>query len=219
MIPLNEQAYFYIQDMILTNHLSYQTIYSETKLAKEIGISRTPFRDAIHRLAQEGYVDIIPSKGFQLHQLTKRDIDETFQVRSALECYSTLEITKQFTSQKAQTLFSELHILLDKMYTILHTTKSIKDFVSYDFKFHSKVIEYMENKQFSSMFSLLLYRMKRLAELSLAHEGRMEATYHEHLAILSGMESGDITHIYDITLEHMNTPHEINLDDLYNSKI
>ena len=55
MIPLNEQAYQHLQNLIITNRLSYQEIYSETKLSKELGISRTPFRDAIHRLAQEGY--------------------------------------------------------------------------------------------------------------------------------------------------------------------
>ena len=53
MIPLNEQAYNYLQKLILENHFSYQEVYSETKLSKELGISRTPLRDAVHRLAQE----------------------------------------------------------------------------------------------------------------------------------------------------------------------
>ena len=74
MTPLNEQAYHHLQNLITTNQLSYQKIYSETKLSKELGISRTPFRDAVHRLAQEGYIDIIPSKGFMLHQLTRQDV-------------------------------------------------------------------------------------------------------------------------------------------------
>lgn len=42
MIPLNEQAYQHLQNLIITNRLSYQEIYSETKLSKELGISRTP---------------------------------------------------------------------------------------------------------------------------------------------------------------------------------
>ena len=82
MMTLNEQAYEHLKKMITEDQLSYQEIYSETKLAKELGISRTPFRDAIHRLVQEGYIDIIPSKGFRLHQLTQQDVTETFQVRS-----------------------------------------------------------------------------------------------------------------------------------------
>ena len=94
MTPLNEQAYQHLQGLIMEGQFAYNQIYSETKLSKELGISRTPFRDAVHRLTQEGYIDIIPSKGFMLHKLTRQDIDETFQVRSALECYCTLQITK-----------------------------------------------------------------------------------------------------------------------------
>ena len=65
MLPLNEQAYQHLQKLILSNRLSYGQIYSETRLSRELGISRTPFRDAVHRLAQEGYIDIIPSKGLE----------------------------------------------------------------------------------------------------------------------------------------------------------
>ena len=72
MTPLNEQAYNYLQKLIMENHFSYQEVYSETKLSKELGISRTPLRDAVHRLAQEGYIDIIPSKGFMLHQMNRK---------------------------------------------------------------------------------------------------------------------------------------------------
>ena len=54
MLPLNEQAYQHLQKLILSNRLSYGQIYSETRLSRELGISRTPFRDAVHRLAQEG---------------------------------------------------------------------------------------------------------------------------------------------------------------------
>ena len=94
MKPLNEQAYDHLQKLITDGQLSYHEIYSETKLAKELGISRTPFRDAIHRLAQEGYIDIIPSKGFRLHQITERDVIETFQIRTALETYCTMQIAR-----------------------------------------------------------------------------------------------------------------------------
>ena len=214
MIPLNEQAYKHLQKLILENQLSYHEIYSETKLSKEIGISRTPFRDAIHRLAQEGYIDIIPNKGFMLHQLTKQDVNETFQVRSALESYCTIQICKDFECRKARRLFKELHIIMDDMKEIMDTTHSIDEFCEYDFQFHTKIIDYLENEQFSNVFAMFMYRMKRLAELSLAHKGRMEQTYEEHMAILDCMKNGDTSHIYEITLKHMETPRDINLEDL-----
>ena len=214
MIPLNEQAYQHLQNLIITNRLSYQEIYSETKLSKELGISRTPFRDAIHRLAQEGYIDIIPSKGFMLHQLSRKDVNETFQVRSALESYCTLQISKTFQSRNAKKLFKELDGIMEKLKRVLDSTQSIKEFCEYDFQFHTKIIEYLDNEQFCSNYNTFMYRMRRLAELSLSHKGRMKNTYEEHLAILNAMKSGDTENIFDVTLKHMETPRGINLEDL-----
>ena len=214
MKPLNEQAYNYLQNLIMENHFSYQEVYSETKLSKELGISRTPLRDAVHRLAQEGYIDIIPSKGFMLHHMNRKDVNETFQVRSALETYCTVQITKESTSRKAKKLFKELDWIMECMKDIMETTHSIKEFSEYDFQFHTKIIDYLENDQFSNVFAMFMYRMRRLAELSLSHRGRMEQTYQEHMDILDCMKAGETKKIYETTLRHMETPRFINLEDL-----
>lgn len=214
MTPLNQQAYLYLLELIQKDALSYDQVYSETRLAKEIGISRTPFRDAIHRLSQEGYVDIIPSRGFQLHRLTRKDVIETFQVRSAIECYCTYQIALASHTPQARSLFARLEELMVHMKRILETSHSILEFCDYDFQFHQEVIYFLENQQFREVFSTFHYRMRRLAQLSLAHEGRMEATYQEHLNILTALKEGNVKDIYQITLVHMDTPKGINLEDL-----
>lgn len=217
MKPLNEQAYDHLQKLITDGQLSYHEIYSETKLAKELGISRTPFRDAIHRLAQEGYIDIIPSKGFRLHQITERDVIETFQIRTALETYCTMQIArdvKEKNNANLRPFFKELDWLMENMKEVMENDQGIDEFCEYDFRFHRKIIDYLENEQFSSVFASFLYRMKRLAKLSLQHEGRMAQTVEEHQAILDAMKDGDTEHIYEITMVHMDRPRGINLEDL-----
>ena len=217
MKPLNEQAYDHLQKLITDGQLSYHEIYSETKLAKELGISRTPFRDAIHRLAQEGYIDIIPSKGFRLHQITERDVIETFQIRTALETYCTMQIArdvKEKNNANLRPFFKELDWLMENMKEVMENDQGIDEFCEYDFRFHRKIIDYLENEQFSSVFASFLYRMKRLAKLSLQHEGRMSQTVEEHQAILDAMKNGDTEHIYEITMVHMDRPRGINLEDL-----
>ena len=217
MKPLNEQAYDHLQKLITDGQLSYHEIYSETKLAKELGISRTPFRDAIHRLAQEGYIDIIPSKGFRLHQITERDVIETFQIRTALETYCTMQIArdvKEKNNANLRPFFKELDWLMENMKEVMENDQGIDEFCEYDFRFHRKIIDYLENEQFSSVFASFLYRMKRLAKLSLQHEGRMAQTVEEHQAILDAMKNGDAEHIYEITMVHMDRPRGINLEDL-----
>lgn len=214
MISLNEQAYEHLKNLIASQKLSYNKIYSETRLSKELGISRTPFRDAVHRLVQEGYIDIIPSKGFQLHQLSKKDVIETFQIRSALEGYCTVEIAKSISTVKAKKLLSELENLMQHMEKIMNTSHSIENFIEYDFQFHKKIINYIGNSQFSSIFDSYMYRMQRLAALSLAHKHRMEDTCREHTAIFHTMSVGNVEQVYEVTLQHMNTPKGINLEDL-----
>lgn len=217
MKPLNEQAYDHLQKLITDGQLSYHEIYSETKLAKELGISRTPFRDAIHRLAQEGYIDIIPSKGFRLHQITERDVIETFQIRTALETYCTMQIArdvKEKNNANMRPFFKELDWLMENMKEVMENDQGIDEFCEYDFRFHRKIIDYLENEQFSAVFASFLYRMKRLAKLSLQHDGRMAQTVEEHQAILDAMKNGDTEHIYEITMVHMDRPRGINLEDL-----
>ena len=217
MKPLNEQAYDHLQKLITDGQLSYHEIYSETKLAKELGISRTPFRDAIHRLAQEGYIDIIPSKGFRLHQITERDVIETFQIRTALEIYCTMQIArdvKEKNNANLRPFFKELDWLMENMKEVMENDQGIDEFCEYDFRFHRKIIDYLENEQFSAVFASFLYRMKRLAKLSLHHEGRMAQTVEEHQAILDAMKNGDTEHICEITMVHMDRPRGINLEDL-----
>ena len=68
MSSLQLEAYNYIKNLILSHKLDANTLYSETKLSKELGISRTPMREALQCLSQDGYITVIPSKGFRIRQ-------------------------------------------------------------------------------------------------------------------------------------------------------
>lgn len=214
MKPLQSKAYDYIKDLILTDKLQINQIYSETKIAKELGISRTPLRDAIHHLVEEGYIDIIPSKGFKLHQMTRQDVLDTFQIRSAIEGYCTFYIAQNYKSERCQKLLSYLEYLLFKQEQILNTSKSISEFANFDNEFHIEIVHHLKNISFDKLFDMQLYRIKKLATSSLSHIGRMENTLCEHKNIFNAMASGDIENIYKITMEHMQNPLHINLEDL-----
>ncbi len=214
MKPLQLKAYDYIKDLILTQKLQYDEIYSETKIAKELGISRTPLRDAIHHLVEEGYIDIIPSRGFKLHKMTKQDVLDTFQIRSAIEGYCIFYITENYKAEENQQLFSYLEYLLFKQEQILNSNKSIEEFTLFDNKFHIEIVHHLKNQAFNKLFDMQLYRIKALATSSLSHVGRMENTLKEHKNIFNAMTSGDVENIYKITMEHMQNPLYINLEDL-----
>ena len=97
---LQAQAYNYVKEQILSNKLEANVLYSETKLAAELGISRTPLRQSLHCLSQDGYITIFPSKGFMIRQLTDKDMLETIEVRCAIEGFCTHAIANERDEEK-----------------------------------------------------------------------------------------------------------------------
>ncbi|MBR1896660.1 MAG: GntR family transcriptional regulator, partial [Pyramidobacter sp.] len=82
---LQDRIYNELRKKILTGGLQAGTIYSETKLATELGVSKTPVKAAILRLSKDHYIDILPSRGFRLLELSTEDLWEMFHIRTAIE--------------------------------------------------------------------------------------------------------------------------------------
>lgn len=208
--PLQMQAYEYMKEKTLNNEFTPGEIYSETKIATEIGISRTPFRDAVQRLVQEGYIDIIPSKGFMLHEMEVRDIVETFQVRTAIEGYCAMLAAREARSDRAGELFEELDRLMGKLNKFAKEN-NINRFVEYDNQFHLKLVAYAGNSAFDEMFGMYIHRIRNMASSSLMHPGRVAETLKEHNDIIRSMKSGDIEAVNNAISAHMERPKEIML--------
>lgn len=202
---LNQYAYEYLKTNILSDKFNYDQIYSETQLAKEIGVSRTPIRDALHRLSQEKLIDILPSKGFTLHKLTSDDVVDVFQIRAAIEGFCTLLLAKEFDTKKGIDTISKLENILSAQENVFYTTKDIPKFTEYDTLFHSTIVNFANNTEFNHMFNNYIYRIKKLALNSLSYPNRMESALKEHYDILHCIKSGNSDEIYNKTITHLNS--------------
>ncbi len=212
---LQKEAYQYLKDRILDGTMEYNCIYSESKTALEMGISRTPVRDAVHRLFQEGLVDIIPNKGFSLHKMSRQDVIETYDVRSAIEGYCSRKAALDIPSESGQKLIASLKKSLDIQRGIFETSKDVSAFAEEDQHFHYLLVSYSDNETFIEIFSQYMYKIKKLACYSLTKEGRMEHTLSEHEKILKEICSGNVQDAYEATLFHMKAPLDINLESIY----
>lgn len=211
---LQQYAYNYLKNRILTDDISEHEIYSETKLAQDIGISRTPMRDAIQRLSQEGLIDILPSKGFSLHKLTPSDIIEIFQIRSAVEGFCTFLLAKEYKSEEGIETIEKLKLILKKQEEMALNGCSLSDFADYDSLFHTTIVSFAKNHAFDEIFNNYMYKIKKIAMEALSHEGCIETTLKEHSDILSCICNGDLENIYKVTLTHLESPKNINLNNL-----
>lgn len=212
---LQIQAYDYIKERILDGTLTFNQVYSETGLAQEIGISRTPVRDAIHLLYQEGLVDIIPSKGFSLHKLTEQDVMETYEIRSAIEGYCARKLALSGEAASSPAHLQALAASLDKQQQIFRERLGVDSFAEEDRQFHYLLVSYGGNEALLEIFQQYMYRIKKLACYSLTKPGRMEQTLAEHRQIYTAICEGDGYAAYEATLLHMRNPLDFNLELAY----
>lgn len=201
--PLQLQAYEALKEKIANGELLHNTIYSETKISQELGISRTPLRDAVQRLCQEGYIDVIPSKGFRIHEMTEKDLRETCQIRSALEGFCVTELAKNCKTPEAIRVFFELESLIQRQHEVCSRSHSAAEFAIYDDLFHEKIIMALQNQIIADTFESYHYRMSSQTIISLEVEGRMEETITEHEEMLKFMRIGAIGRSYKASLAHL----------------
>jgi DNA-binding GntR family transcriptional regulator len=84
-VPLRQSVYDTLVDLIVTTELRPGQHLVETELARQLGVSRQPVREALHRLEAEGWVDLRPSQGAFVHVPTDQEVDELLDVRELLE--------------------------------------------------------------------------------------------------------------------------------------
>ena len=211
---LQTQAYDYLITQIKDGSLRPNTIYSLNQMAKEIGISRTPLRDAVLRLEQERYVDILPSKGFVLHKMTKEDIIETYQLRSAIEFYCFKQLSMGLDTPRGQEYFKKLSTKVALQKEIISTTRCPEDYGRKDYEFHRSVVQYVGNASMLDIYRRFMYRIFWLNVTSFSQEGRMDDTMIEHEQILTLIQNHDIDGLEKLMDYHLTTAQQINLNIL-----
>lgn len=209
MSSLQQEAYNYIKRLILTNKLDVNTLYSETKLSKELGISRTPMREALQCLSQDGYIDIIPSKGFRIRQLNQKDMKETIQIRCAIEGFCTHCLASNINTPKAQKILRELENTLDLQVKSTQNDSSdgnYEVFINYDHQFHLLLVKYINNDEVNHIYQRLMYLIKLTSQSALEVEGRVADTLEEHKRYFDRLKAGDGDTAYRILISHLMMP-------------
>lgn len=218
---LQEAAYNYIRNKVLTGQLQPGVLYSETKAAAEIGISRTPMKDALVRLSQDQLIDIIPSKGFRLHEMSSEDIWHTYQARTAVEGFCAMQLAKKRNEREGLAALSVMRDCLDDMELFLKQEPPAEDFLTtfleHDVQFHQALVDFSQNAELQQLFHTYHYRLYFFALETLRLEGRPQDAYQEHSEILRAiMDSDDALGIraYLAIVHHMEVTRDIMLSIL-----
>lgn len=206
---LQSKAYDYIKEQILEGKLVPDTLYSEARLSKELDISRTPIREALQCLSQDGYISIVPSKGFMLRHLSNKDMQETIEVRCAIEGFCTHIIAGQISTEKGKQLLNELGRILDQMQMAKDLDDNLQTFIDSDHAFHLAIVGYAENDEFNQLFQRLLYLIHLTSATALSVTGRVNGTLEEHQLYYRALREGNGNDAYQIMIRHLTMPLEL----------
>ena len=204
--PLQDQAYDIIKEMILNEELIPGEMYSETKLAKDLSISRTPLRGALRGLEQDGYIVIAPSRGFMIRSLDKQGLRESIEIRSAIECYCAYIAAAAEQDDEKKQLVAELEKILSKMEKILGDDSKIKEFIKLDHDFHLQILEHIGNRFQLAEIQRIYYMMRRTSQASLKMKGRDKSTHQEHVNIYKAIKTNKPEQAFKVMLDHLSAP-------------
>lgn len=209
MIPktsLQSQAYETIKELILTNSLDVNKLYSETQLAKNMGISRTPLREALQCLSQDGYITIIPSRGFKVRVLNKKNAKMIIEARCAIEGFCIHAIVADQGKLRYEKLINDLEATIKTMKASMTSEAMLDDFSEADHKFHLLIVHYLGNTEFNSMYQRLMYMIHLTTSQVLSVPGRPESTLQEHQDILRFIKENDGDSAYQTLISHLMMP-------------
>ena len=208
---LQSQAYNIIKEKILSKSMDSDALYSETRLARELGISRTPLREALQCLSQDGYITIIPSRGFKIRCLNQDTMRESIQVRCAIEGFCVYTAASRQDEKRCKKLIKDMEKSLERQKAALTSKKFPDAFTEEDHQFHLLLVHYAQNEEFNHLFQRLLYMIHLTTSNALNVPGRAQATYDEHLALVEHLKNGDATRAYQVLIEHLMMPLKMDL--------
>jgi DNA-binding GntR family transcriptional regulator len=211
---LQDKAYNFLIEQIKNGELENGKFYSLNQFSKDFNFSKTPLRDAVLRLDEEGYLDLVPSKGFCVHELSEQEITETYQIREAFESYCLEELSNNQDTERGQFYLNKLQSKIDAQQKIFETTGDHEAFAQKDYEFHRSMIQYVGNAMMLSFYRKLMYRISRMTGLSFERTGRMKEALDEHIRIMNAVKEKNIPEIKNLICTQTRTAKAINLDIL-----
>lgn len=196
--PLGQHVFENLRHAILRGDIPPGNRLVESRLAETMGISRTPVREAMHKLEREGLLSKLPNSGFTVTGLTREDIEETFGIRSVLESYAArLAAVKHAEGELAplQRKIEEYQACLDQ--------DRLDELPKINTQFHDILYALSRSPKLIKMVNDLRDQIYRFRKIILRDKGRAGASNEDHRKMLKAMRERDGDRVERLVKEHI----------------
>ncbi len=218
---MRERAYTLIQQKIARGELRPGSSISEIALAKELGSSRTPVREAIGQLAAEGLLEQTPNRGAVVMQLKRQDIIDLYELREALEVYAVGKAARCNNSlqeiNRLQSFADEILALKDELEKTGQrelNPKQMHRFVACDLGFHTLLVRMAANARILKLVNETRLLIRIFAMHRNGHDApKLEAIYRQHCDILRAVAEHDPERAKQLLAHHIQASQAERLEE------
>jgi DNA-binding GntR family transcriptional regulator len=196
-----QRVYDYLRAEILADRLAPGTLLQEVALARLLGVSRGPVREALGRLAAEGLVTVRPRRGAVVRELSSEEFVEAYQLREALETMAVRLAVPRLTAGD----HAGLEALVERMAEHAEAG-DVHAFFEANAAFHQAFVDAAGNRMLEEAYRQLLSQIDRYRLRSLQLRGDMRRSIAEHRAILRAVRAGNVEKAVHLVSEHIRVP-------------
>lgn len=187
-----------LEEEILNGKIEPGENLTEIKLSSDLGVSRTPVREALRMLEQKNLVQITPNKGAIVLGINEKDLDDIYTIRMNIEGLGSKWAVANITEEQIKEL-KEI-VELQEFYMMKDSLEQINQL---DARFHEKMYEYSNSRTLQHMLSDLHHMIQRYRKISFNSKGRTEKAIQEHREILEAVINRDEDEAERLTIKHI----------------
>ena len=195
---LRRKVFAIIEEAVLNDKYKKGESLIESKLATELGVSRTPIREALTQLEHEGLVQLIPNKGALVTGISPKDIQDIYTIRMMIEGLAARWAAENITGEEIKELKEAVD--LEEFYT---SKADIEHLIQLDSRFHQVIYKASKSRPLMYMLQTFHHYIQRARTQSIGTPGRAQKALNEHKAILQAISARDGAKAELLTAAHI----------------
>jgi len=197
-MSLRDKIYNKIREKILNGQYKAGETLTETQIAREVGASRTPVREAIRQLELEGLITSVPNKGLIVSEISEQEIEDIFEIRTHIEGLAARRAVENITDKQLENM--EEILCLFEFYA---KKNDVKKCVELDTEFHNIIFQACKSKPIWNILGNFLHYIQKSRLKSLGKGSRLMEALKEHKEIFKAFKTKDPSMAEKAMLNHV----------------
>lgn len=197
-LPLNQIIYEGLRSAIIHGVIPMGERINEKHYAQALNVSRTPIREALHRIQNEEIVQYVPNYGIVVTTFTHEDVYEIYQIRTALDILATTNAMRLMTPEREaamETLLTETEAA--------QAVGDVEKVIAMSKEFNTMIYRFAEMPRLETIQNRLRDYIIRFRDISLKADSRRAKALHEHRLIFRCLKNNDVEQVQMVITEHL----------------